>query len=143
MRMNAQWEALAKSLKFQDEKAMWQEYYEKRGLSITVLSNKLACSPHSVRSRILVSGLQLRKRGGPNAQKLEITQEVLDQVLKIGVPKTAKLLNVTAQTLYRRLYYQHGIRKRDLLKQVEEGTPLGQPVTTEETVPAATVPKVE
>jgi len=116
---HSQWELLARELSFPDEKTMWEELYNKRHLSVAVLANKFAAAPHTIRTRILACGLTMRKRGGPNAQKLEITQDVLDQVLAIGVSKTAKLLNVTAQTLYHRLYYQHGLRKRDLLKPTE------------------------
>lgn len=111
-----QWEVLAKELKYADEQAMWVDLYTKRRLSLNQLSTKLACSVHTVRTKLRRFGIPLRQRGGPNSQKFEVTPELLERVEKLGIPKTAKLMGVQPQTLYQRLYYSKKLKVRDLEK---------------------------
>jgi len=113
-----QWELLAQSLGFPGETEMWKELYEKRHLSINQLSLKFACSAHTVRARLRALKLDIRSRGGPNAMKVEVNQDLLQKIARQGIPTTAKQLGVAPQTLYNRLYYSLGLKKRDLEKEL-------------------------
>jgi hypothetical protein len=128
-----QWEALAQSLGFPGEVEMWKELYEKRKLSISQLSLKFACSPHTVRSRLKSLQLEIRKRGGPNSVKVQVTNDLLLKIKQQGIPTTAKQLGVSPQALYSRLYYSLGIKKKDLEKELtkalEDTSPEEAPVT--------------
>jgi transposase-like protein len=108
------WTPVAQRLGYDTEWAMWNDLYVTRALSITQLAKKLDVSRNTVRSALDRLQIDIRRRGGPNNQKLEITDELIEEVKKDGVAAVAKKLGLPYSTLYKRLYRVKGLTVGDL-----------------------------
>jgi hypothetical protein len=60
------WIKQARMLGFPSEAAMLRDFYARQGRSIREVASLLGQTPSNVRRRLLVLGVRLRERGGPN-----------------------------------------------------------------------------
>jgi len=128
--MSIQWNDVAQRLKYVDEVEMWNDLYVARGLSISKLALKLDISRNTVRDALDRVGIQLRGRGGPNNQKLEVTDELIEDIRENGVTAVAKKLGLSYTTVYKRLYRIKGLTVADLHAEPEP-VPETPPMRTE------------
>ena len=73
---------------------MLYELYVVRDLSLHEIATQLSVSPWSVRRYLLAAGITLRRPGGRNNIKVELTQELLDEVSRDGITAVAMRLGV-------------------------------------------------
>jgi transposase len=102
------WEGTAKKLGYESERKMWLDFYVARKMSVTALSEKLDVSRNSIRDALARNAVPIRKQGGPNNQKVEITDEIIEEIREKGISAVAKRLGVTYTTIYKRLYRRSG-----------------------------------
>jgi len=108
------WAPTAARLGYESELAMWTDLYIDRGLSISTLATKLDVSRNTVRTSLERLNIAIRKQGGPNNQKLNITDELVDEIKREGIAAVAKRLNLSYTTVYKRLYRVRGLKVSDL-----------------------------
>lgn len=121
------WEPLVKTLGYESERAMLHDLYTVRGLSIAQLVKKLGYAQNNVRAHLMLAGIQLRPRGGPNAlgkSKFRALSDVQLLVLKEG--DIVQVGEVTVKVLHSTLYKEK--RKRGLLKEPCTSAPSPQPL---------------
>lgn len=84
------------------------DMYVVKGMSIEKIAKTLVTPIWSLRKMFDEFEIPVNLRGGPNAQKFDVTQELIEEVSKIGVSATAARLGLEPTTLYWRLrkYYQ-------------------------------------
>jgi len=109
-----EWNSVASALGYTGEVEMWKDLYTTRRLSISQLSRKLDVGRNTIRASLGKSGIVLRKRGGPNNQRLVVTDELVEEVRKDGVAAVAKRLKLDYTTLYKRIYRVRGLTVKSL-----------------------------
>lgn len=102
--MQIDWKPVLRALGYADEAGMWQDLYVTRALSIMQIATKLDISRNAVRDALAKHGIEIRGRGGPNNQKVVITDEVIEQVRTYGIAAVAQQLGIKYSALYKRLY---------------------------------------
>jgi hypothetical protein len=86
------WTPIAKLLKYETEKAMLEDLYIAKGMSISAMVKKLGYSQNSIRMRLIVSGIKLRPRGGPmSVGKTKFRTLTDEQLMELKPFGTAKL----------------------------------------------------
>jgi transposase len=110
------WGTFAQSLNYIGEAEMWKDFYVTKSLSIGDLAKKLDVSRNTVRMRLNACGVTSRNRGGPNNQKLELTDEIVEEIRKDGIAVVAKRLDLSYTTIYKRLYQAKGMSLEELRK---------------------------
>lgn len=140
------WEGEAKKLGFSSEREMWTSLYPSH--SLTRLAEKFGKGINTIRGRLDKYQIPMQARGGPNNTKVQLDQALIDDVINLGVKKAAEKRGVQPQTIYHRLYYNHGLTvsglKAKLAAQREAGQPSSTDHPTEQNVPQEeghTVPK--
>jgi hypothetical protein len=113
-KMQTNWEATAKENGFSSEVEMWKSLYPK--MSMSQLAEKFHKGINTIRARLDYHQIAKRNRGGANNTKVDIDQELINDVITIGVGKAALKRGIKPQTLYQRLYYQNGMT----VKQIKE-----------------------
>lgn len=119
--MQNQWEAEAVRLGYTSEKEMWLDLYPKE--SLTQLSKKFGKAINSIRARIAACDLPIQSRGGANNVRVEMDQDLIDDVIKMGVVKSALKRGVRPQVIYSRLYYKYGLTVKGLKEASQLPTP--------------------
>jgi transposase len=112
--MAIEWSGVATALEYPSEEEMWRDLYVTRGLSIVQIAKKLDVSRNTVRESLDRTGIVLRQRGGPNNQKLEITDALVEDIRREGITSVAKKLGLSYTTVYKRLYRVRGLTLADL-----------------------------
>jgi hypothetical protein len=98
------WLPIAQKLGYDSARDMWLDLYVTRQISIDKLTEKLDVSRNTVRDALDREQIPIRKRGGPNHQKFEVTDELIAHVKELGIGPVAKELGVAYTTLYKRLF---------------------------------------
>jgi hypothetical protein len=93
------WVAKATTLGFSDEKTMFQELYS--DMSLQELSSSLGISPHLCRKKLTEHEIPIRKRGGPNSQKVVMNDEVVKAMAEKGANAVALEQGVSKYTLFK------------------------------------------
>lgn len=120
------WTRLSSSLNYGDERSMWEDLYTVRKLSISQIARKLDVSSNTVRASLMRHGVTTRKRGGPNNQRLVVTDELVDECRRDGIAAVARRLDLDYTTVYKRLYRVRGLKVSDLRKKREENVDVSQ-----------------
>lgn len=94
---------------YKSESDFWIDLYVTQGLSISQLIIRLGISRNTIRARLEKHGIPIRSRGGANNQKLEITDELINEIRDEGITPVAKRLGLSYTTIYKRLYRARGI----------------------------------
>lgn len=97
------WTPVSSALGFADELTMWKKYYEVDKMAIAEIASRLGVSHNAVRDRLVACGIELRKRGGPNHQKLEMTDEIRARCEAEGTKSVADSLGLSYTTLHKQL----------------------------------------
>lgn len=113
------WVGTATRLGYESPTKMWEDLYEGKKLSLVQIQRKLGVSRNVIRHELVKAGIVSRTRGGPNNKKIVITDDLIDEVKKIGITAVAKRLGLDYTTLYKRIYRLRGLRIRDLRRTVE------------------------
>lgn len=108
-----EFEVLASRLGYRNEVALWEDLYVTKGLSLSQISRKLDVSRNVIRLALARAGIPPRKRGGPNNARVVLTQELIDEIRRDGLPTVARRLGLSHSTLYKRLRLR-GLSIRDL-----------------------------
>lgn len=116
--MAIEWDETAVKLGFESEEAMWQDYYIVRKLSITQLAERLGVSRNTVRAALERLEIPVRSRGGPNNQKLDVTDELVDEIRRDGIAAVAKRRGLSYTTVYKRLYHVKGLTPKDVAEEI-------------------------
>jgi DNA-binding NtrC family response regulator len=115
-----EWSALAQRLGYASDEAMWADLYDVKHLSVAALATRLGISRNAIRSTLKKRGAGMRKRGGANNRREDLSDEIIDEVRKDGVMAVAKRMKVKYTTLYKRLR-RMGMTVAELQKEVERG----------------------
>lgn len=113
------WAEISQQLGFSGPKEMWEAFYLQRKMSIGQLAKRFAISPNVVRDALIVHGVAVRKRGGPNNIKMVDVDALQKAVDERGVSSVAREQGVDPTTIYKRLYYKQGKKRRPLGPAVE------------------------
>lgn len=81
-KLHESWEAIAHTLSYKNEAEMLIDLYKVKTWSISQISKKLGYAQNAVRERLLLLGIKLRGRGGPNALGHTRLGHLTDEVLK-------------------------------------------------------------
>jgi len=108
------WDEVAAKLGYTSEVSLWVDLYTTRGLSISQIARKLDVSRNTIRGSLEKAGIQIRKQGGPNNQRLVVTDELVDEIRKDGVAVVAARLGLDYSTLYKRLRNVRKLKVSDL-----------------------------
>jgi len=103
------WNAVARRVGFQDEKALWTELYLARELSISEIAIRFGVSHAAIRMCLIRCEIPVRKRGGPrrHSDPFWPSDEALrDEVVRTGYEATAKRLGFSRSAIYKRLKYR-------------------------------------
>jgi len=109
------WEAEAEKRGFVGEKEMWQALYPAKSLS--QLAEEFKVGINTIRTRIDKCGQEVRSRGGANNQKLVIDDDLITDIVKMGVVKSAAKRGVRPQVIYQAVYYKYGLTIKGLKEQ--------------------------
>jgi hypothetical protein len=124
--MQNEWEAEAKNRGYLGEKEMWEDLYTKKGNSLNQLVKMFDRSINNIRSRIDSFQIPKRSRGGANNTKYELSPELINDIVTMGVRQAALKHGIKPQTLYQRVYYKSGLTikgLRESMSKVPEHSP--------------------
>lgn len=113
-RLHESWEAVATTLGYRNEAEMLVDMYVVKTMSIAQIRDRLGYAHNAVRERLLILGIKLRKRGGPNmlgkTRLGHLTDEELKKLKHGSVVKDPKGFKFTVNntTLY------HEKKRREL-----------------------------
>lgn len=96
-------EKMAKAAGYEDYKTLLYQLYTTQGMSISELSQRLLISQPRVRQHLLHYKLPIRGKGGANNVKVVMTDTLLREIMRDGVPIVAQRLGVDSVVLYQRL----------------------------------------
>lgn len=65
-----QWDTLAQSIGYTDERHMWEQLYKEEGRSINDLARTLGFGTATIQRRLRLSGIERKKKGGPYAPSM-------------------------------------------------------------------------
>lgn len=124
MPVQSNWEAEASKLGYKSEEEMWKDLYPKHSLNELVV--KFGRAINTIRARLEYFQIPKRQRGGANNQKVEIDQNLLNDVIALGVNAAAKKHNIRPQALYQRIYYKYGTSVKELKQKAREALAASQ-----------------
>jgi DNA-binding transcriptional ArsR family regulator len=96
-------ENVAKHAGFSDYKSLLEQWYKIDGVSLEELAERLHISQLRVRKHLARYGIPLRKRGGANNVKVVLTNALLKEIAKDGIPAVSTRLGVSEGRLYTRI----------------------------------------
>lgn len=114
------WEKYAKDLGFRDEKEMWVRLYAK--YSIPQLAARFATSQGAIRAQLRAHEIASRSPGGPNNQKVDLTEDLLILIKERGIASVAHEQGLDPTTLYKALK-RKGLTTRKLKQLWQEDHP--------------------
>lgn len=121
MSSNTEWDALAQTLYFPDERTMLETLYETH--SILDIARMLKCGPATVQRHLQNFGIQKRQRGGAkNSSYQRYRLFHMDQriIVAYGTMAVARLMNVAPGTLYKyKLWKRGGTRFSSFIRERE------------------------
>lgn len=100
-----------------DPKAMLTSLYE-QFKSIDGIAEELCLSRHTVRVAFERFGVEVQKQGGARHTKLEVTDELLDEIEAHGPVSVARRLNLDYTTVRKRT--KEALKKRQALRAAEQ-----------------------
>jgi transposase len=101
--MPISWELTASQLGYGSELELWTDLYVTRGFSISELATKLDVSRNTIRTALERVKIDVRKQGGPNNQKFDVTDEIIEEIRLNGIAAVAKRLDLSYTTVYKRV----------------------------------------
>jgi len=119
------WTPIAHRLNYPNEEAMWLDLYSVRKLSVGALAKKLDVSRNTIRTSLDRASVPVRKRGGSNNTKLQITDELVEEIRRHGIAVVARRLHLSYTTVYKRLYRVRGLKVADLQASVVREDEIG------------------
>lgn len=134
--MQSDWDTTARQLGYPGEKEMWVDLYPKN--SMTQLALKFSKGINTIRARIDYFQIPKRARGGANNVKVEVSKELLDDCVNLGIHAAAVKWGIKPQTLYQRLYYRHGMTVKKLKEAAQRSASTecdSEPQSSEESLP--------
>lgn len=108
------WSEISQQLGFAGAKEMWSAFYLEKKMSLTQLSKRFSVSPNVIREALIRNEIPLRIRGGPNNTKVLDLDKLKEYADEHGIAAAAKQFEIDISTVYKRLYYKQGLRKRPL-----------------------------
>src|SRR5690606_34412536 len=117
------WVEVSQGLDFPGPKEMWEELYTNRGLSTTKLAAQFGVGVNTITKELRKHEIAIRKRGGKNYQRIkpEEVEGLRVRVEAEGIQAVADSFNppLSPTTLYKRLFYSQGERRRRPLQSAE------------------------
>jgi len=101
--MTPDWEATAKGLGYKNEKGMWTALYTEQKASLSQLAIAFRTSVNSVRGRLNVCEILLRKAGGANNQKFQMDDAIAKRCEDEGTASVARNLNLSYTSMHKAL----------------------------------------
>lgn len=98
-----QLDQLARSAGYEDYKSALHELYVTQGLGLAQLASRFNISQGRVRRHLARFEIPLHGRGGLQHRKVIVTQELLQEIAREGVPAVAAKLGVEPPILYQKL----------------------------------------
>lgn len=105
------WLATARAQGFSSEGAMWQELYVQQERALKELSVLLDAAIITIRTRLLLSGIPIRSRGGANRSTEPLSDSELDTILSEGIASASRRLGITYPALYWRVCTARRLRR--------------------------------
>jgi hypothetical protein len=111
------WQPIADTLGFSSEEEMLKHLYIMQEFSLSQLRNILGYSTWAIRRRLIINGIPLRGKGGPNnrlgrRRLKELSDEELTQS---SVVKTAEKHQVHISTVYAEIRLREREKKNEFL----------------------------
>lgn len=97
--MNQNWQEKATTLNFKGELEMFQELY--KTMSLQDMAKSFKVSVYLIRKKLHEHKIDVRGRGGPNGQKVEMTLEIIEAMKTKGSKAVALELGVSPYTLFK------------------------------------------
>lgn len=104
MSKDLDWQELADSLGYQDERQLWHDLYHTNKYSVSTIATKLGVSSGTIVRRMKNLAITRRHRGGPNnTAKFRKKLHLMDQRVVFTTPSSelAKQLGVHYVTVYK------------------------------------------
>lgn len=120
-----EWDQIATSIGYKDEKEMFEDLYIRCGMSIKDIADRTGFSTTAVRRHIKMHNIQTRKQGGPRSVAVQQWRLFhTDQRFVLGQPMdvVAKYLGCSKYTLYN---YRRRVGKYVVLPTVEKTFAVG------------------
>lgn len=97
------WPIVAEKLGYASVKDMWTDLYVTKGMGIAALEEYLDTARITIREQLVLSGIEIRKRGGKKNWKLRISDEQLwQEVEDFGITDVADHHGVSRTTVAKR-----------------------------------------
>lgn len=93
------WDHIARALGYENEREMLVDLYEVQEMGLHELARALGYSHGNVRRRLLMNGIEMRTRGGPQRGPTKMFAELPDEEFK-QPEKLAKRLGVSVSCIY-------------------------------------------
>jgi hypothetical protein len=119
-----EWDALARSLGYENEKQMLEDFYcdDKQGLSVKEISEKFGAGTATISRRLQMNNIDKRGRGGANntAKARQRLHRMDQRVVMLGETHTVcRVADVCLSTLYK---YRKGVTGGVLHNQPNDST---------------------
>lgn len=108
-------ERIAREHGYADYRSMLYECYVVQGMSLVELARRLHIHHNRLKRHLTRFGIPIRKRGGRNHLKIEVTAELLEETIRDGIPAVALRLGVTQSALHARIHRAYDQLKKTLL----------------------------
>jgi transposase-like protein len=106
------WDAVAHRLGHLNEKALWENLYVDRKLSISELAEQFGVGRSTIRSSLIRNEIEIRERGGPNHRTAPAGPADLEQqITRDGVAAVAARLGISTAAVYKRMKRLRETRK--------------------------------
>lgn len=94
---------LAREAGYVDYVGLLHDLYETKGMGLVELAERCHIAIPRLKRHLARYKIPLHKRGGANNVKIVLTQALIDEATRDGVPAVAARLGVPASVLYQRL----------------------------------------
>lgn len=96
-------ERAARRAGFEDLKALLTQWYVIEGMSLIEVGERLHIHENRVRKHLARYGIPLRHRGGAHIIQLVITDDLVNEIARDGIPLVADRLGLEHTVLYTRI----------------------------------------
>lgn len=103
-RFNSDWDDLARSIGYRDERDMLEDMYERERMPISEIASRLGAGTATINRRLNLLGIAKRTRGGPNNEGRQAYKLFhLDQrvVLRLDLSLLARATRVSRSLCYK------------------------------------------
>jgi hypothetical protein len=96
-------EIVAQRAGFADFKSLLDQWYTAEEMSLVEIGERLHVSWPRVRKHLVRYGISVRGPGGPNNVLIVVTNELIQEIARDGIPAAAARLGVQENVLYARI----------------------------------------